>query len=157
MGRGLGTIQRRILEIIENEEAEGKYVEYINHHKVTYSGWTDVEDLIPYVVNGPNCYDKIDDNNLEHYDPKFIFKEPTETDKQAIWRAIRTLEKRGLIESKKFEISWEERYDRPNHKKHPHIWGNYDLKLGGANRQKAIRLVQPKNGVDSTLNEEAPQ
>lgn len=156
MGRGLGRIQRRIIEVINRGEAEKRYEDKVGHHWVTFSGWTDIEYLMDYVVNGHDCWRKQDSNDIEYYDPSFVYRKPKEADKQSIWRSIRTLEKRGLIESRTFPLTWEERWDRPNHRKYPNRWGNCDLKKGGANKQKAIRLVHSTSRVDSTLNEVVP-
>lgn len=77
MSRGLGRIQKLILEILEKEK------NYRGH------GWYDVGSLTYQVIYGINYW------NLEHRDGN-----PTESEKQSVYRAVRRLESLGHIESR---------------------------------------------------------
>ena len=76
MSRGLGRIQKIILENLEEKKGD----------------WIDVSSIIYQIVNGIDCF-KGGCRNDE------IIK-PTESEKQSVWRAVRRLEKLGYIESR---------------------------------------------------------
>ncbi len=75
MSKGLGKVQKRIIEILKYEKERG--VE-----------WYDIGSLTYQVVND---YIKI---------RKSDYKEPTKSEQQVVYRAIRTLEKYFFITSR---------------------------------------------------------
>lgn len=159
MSRGLGKIQKKILDAIKSEEAvryynvvgDGENLELKemsedykdkvgragNRYFVcTVKGWSSVETITQLVVNGLNCWSRADKND-DDYEPGFDIQYPTESEKQSVWRSIRQLEEKGLIESYIFPILIEEKKEKS------WIYGGwYDGRKGCANRQKAICLAQ---------------
>ena len=113
MSRGLGVIQKRVIAALEyikrkndpylvfraldvelakkEPSAEIKTSE-INYHKfvdVFFSqkdGWNGVLDVVYMAVQGNHCFETNETHDL-----------PTLTQKQSVWRAIRALQKRGLV------------------------------------------------------------
>lgn len=77
MSRGLGRIQKLILEILEKEK------NYRGH------GWYNVGLLTYQVIYG-----------IDYWDLDRMDGNPTESEKQSVWRAVRRLEKLGYIESR---------------------------------------------------------
>ena len=129
MGRGLGKTQRTILEILSTKGDE--YLEdYVDGFLVRFRGWQSVGSVTYMVLYGLDCFERTDG---------VIFLKPPESQMQPIWRAIRTLEKRGVIESRPFPLTFRTR-------------SNFG-KRGGSNRIKAIRLAQGKTVMDYTLND----
>lgn len=79
MSRGLGKVQRTILHILKDRNAHG---------------WYDVGSLAYQVfdpVYGAECF------SVSGYNPE----KPADSQMQSFWRAIRLLEERGLLESRK--------------------------------------------------------
>ena len=129
MGRGLGKIQRTILDILSTKGDE--YLEDdIDGFMVRIRGWLSVGSVAYMVLYGLDCFERTDG---------VINPTPPESQMQPIWRAIRTLEKRGIIESRPLPLTWRTR-------------SNFG-KIGGANRTKAIRLVQGRTPLGYTINE----
>lgn len=83
MGRGLGKIQQKVLEALRQDDRE----------------WLSVWCVTHIVYNGYENFKK------DQYDVTL-----TESKKQSVWRAVRTLEGRGLIESR-IEILYPLVYD----------------------------------------------
>lgn len=129
MGRGLGKIQRTILEILRTK-GDAYLEDAVDGRYERVRGWQSVGNLIYMVLYGLDCFERTDG---------VIHPTPPESQMQPIWRAIRTLEKRGVIESRSFDLTWKTR-------------SNFG-KRGGANRTKAIRLVQGSTSLDYTINE----
>lgn len=101
MGRGLGRIQKDILHILGKELQSEHGIKYRSYFKelnryLQVEGWYDALSLTWQIVNGEDCFNK--DHWEEVRNPS---RKPTEAELQSVWRAIRCLEKRGLIESRK--------------------------------------------------------
>ena len=129
MGCGLGKIQRTIFEILSTKGDD--YLEdAVDGRYVRVRGWHSVGSVAYMVLYGLDCFERTDG---------VIHPTPPESQMQPIWRAIRTLEKRGVIESRSFPLTWRTR-------------SNFG-KIGGANRTKAIRLVQGRASLGYTIND----
>ena len=102
MSKGFGKIQQKIIEILKYEREKD--------HKE----WYDIGSLSYQVIYGIECW---------HRDLRE--NEPNNSIKQSIYRAVRTLEKKGVIESKikgrDLRINWR--------------------KKGGAMKSKYIKLL----------------
>lgn len=120
MSRGLGKLQKRIIERLKVHKSTVKFHQFVEHEVVAFEGWHSIAELLHEVQDDFPTNGLWDDYN---------YHERTETEKQSFWRAIRCLEKRGIIETKFFLAGT---MDRPNN-------GN---RRGGISRQKAMRLVQ---------------
>jgi hypothetical protein len=79
MCRGLSKTQKTIIEVLKCEKER--------HNRE----WYDVSSLMWQIKNGLDCFSKFD------FEPV----EPSNVEKQSYWRAIRLLEKRGFLESRK--------------------------------------------------------
>ena len=107
MGRGLGKLQRKILEVLANEKGEE---------------WYDIGSLAFQVfdsIHGVDCF------RVSGYNPE----KPTEVQMQSFWRAIRSLEERGLLRSKKIPRGF---WCRP---------GFFGPKRGGVSFAKEVKLI----------------
>jgi len=102
MSKGFGKIQQKIIEIL-------KYKREKDHKE-----WYDISSLSYQVVYGIDCWDK-----------DIYLSNPNNSIKQSIYRAIRTLEKKGVIKSKivgrDMRINWR--------------------KKGGAMKRKDIKIL----------------
>lgn len=99
MSRGLGKIQRKILELLKDYKKEWEYY----------------DNLFYYVIFGINHFNKMDDMH-ELYDKDYYNeywnKKPSESEKQSFWRSMRTLKKRSLIEIKM--MTWKDCFGAKN-------------------------------------------
>lgn len=102
MSKGFGKIQRKIIDILKYSREKG------------YKEWHDVGSLSYQVVYG-----------IDYWDKDLFLNKPNNSIKQSIYRAVRILERKGVIESKieggDFRIYYE--------------------KKGGAMKRKDIRLL----------------
>lgn len=106
MGRGPGKLQRKIVEILKNEKPED---------------WYDVGSLAFQVfdpIHGANCF------RVSGYNPE----KPSESQMQSLWRAIRLLEKRGLLRSRKTPRGFMDR-------------SSFGPKRGGISFSKEVELI----------------
>lgn len=129
MGRGLGRIQSKIIQKLKNRRPTLDLIKHINGHKCEYTDYHDVQSLAHEIMHDFEVWDN------------YAYRALTESEIQSFWRALRTLEKRGLIESQTFNAGW----DRPRG----------GPPRGGRSHKKAIRLVHSINGMNSTHSKEA--
>ncbi len=77
MSRGFSKNQQRIIEALKYEAERGKE-------------WYPVSSLNYQIKHGVDCFRRLD----------LVPSEPSNVEKQSYWRAIRLLEKRGIIQSR---------------------------------------------------------
>ncbi len=118
MGRGLGRIQRKIIQRLKTRKPDPPC-----------PGYHDVRTLAHEIMHDFEVWDN------------YTYRALTESESQSFWRALRTLEKRGLIESYSY---W------PGHTARS-IGGS---PRGGLSHSKGIRLVHTINAMNSTHNTE---
>lgn len=109
MGRGLGEIQKKIIEILKHERK--KYARE----------WYDIINVAWLVHNGLYCFESLDGHHIP--------EEPPESVKQSVWRAVRSLEKRGLIKTKIEIASWRQ------------YWNKKGDRYGGSRWHKKVKLI----------------
>jgi len=85
MSRGLSKTQKAIIKIL-NYETE--------HNK---KEWYNVSSLLYQIKNGVHCFESCD-----------LPVEPSYVEKQSYWRAIRSLEKKRIIESRRKIANFED-------------------------------------------------
>lgn len=127
MGRGLGKIQRGVLEVLKTKSPSHGLHESVNGTWMVVEGWYDVLSVAHMVIRGIDCFEGGIKGGID-------YRKLTESELQLVWRAIRGLGKRKHIEARTFPILWVNR-------------ANFG-KQGGASRVKAIRLAQPTSGVN---------
>ena len=98
MCRGLGKIERKIIEMLEYDRNNGTW--YLER----WDGFISVNEILPRIFFDLNHWDKID-NNSEFYNEDYVneFGKGTITPPmyQSAVRAIRSLEKKGMVTTKK--------------------------------------------------------
>ena len=121
MSKGLGCVQRKVitalkyckkkdsgslvyrakdLELAKQEPgAEIKTSEFNGYKFVDVElaqkdGWQSVLDVVYYVVQGNHCFETNEPCDL-----------PTIAQKQSVWRAIRVLQKKGLVTTQRVSLS----------------------------------------------------
>ncbi|MGB8780692.1 MAG: hypothetical protein WCD81_08590 [Candidatus Bathyarchaeia archaeon] len=125
MSRGLGELQRRIIERLKVRKPEdGMFYHFetsLSLERTVDNGWHSLGNLIGEVQDDSATH------NIEGKD--YDWSKLTVSDRQSFWRAIRNLEKKHLIESQFFERMSLHRVCSDEHRR------------GGVSRVKAIRLV----------------
>lgn len=96
MSRGLGKIERKILEVLEYKKEQS---DIEGAEKKVY-----VTKLVPEVYFDIYYWDRLDeDSGL--YESNFRGEKITDAMFQSVWRAVRSLEKKGHIETYQ-KIGW---------------------------------------------------
>lgn len=91
MSRGLGKIQRKIRGRLRKRSPDPFFDSVRgNWEPVKFEGWHDVTSIAHEVLNDFEVWDD--------------YRKLTESELQLVWRAIRMLEKRDLIQSRMFPI-----------------------------------------------------
>ncbi len=99
MSRGIGKIQRKIIDAIN------WYKENKNHYYEKTAGGLPIGELMYCVYYGNDYWDRIE-SNCEPYEEGLrerTYGKLTNSQKQVIWRAVRSLVKRGLITKQRHE------------------------------------------------------
>lgn len=105
MSKGLGKIERRILEVLKWQRKKDKEFYRVHpQYKPHYDH--DITMTMYQVFYGDNYWRKIE-NSYDEYDKEFTEKygyhdfELTASQKQRVWRAVRSLERKGYVTTEK--------------------------------------------------------
>lgn len=82
MSRGLGKIERKIIEELKKMKLHKSY-------KIEWKCHTDLKSLVYYVFD---LYDEISEDNSD---------KPTQSQYISTWHAVKSLEKKGIVETKR--------------------------------------------------------
>jgi len=132
MSRGLGRIERRILEVLDFYRQQ--HSQYYEH---TTGGGLPISELQYCVYYSNDYWDKC--NDMKYYSE--THGKLTESQQQSIWIAVRRLEKKGLVKT----------YRKPHS-----LWTTNRIRRGGSTCSKIVKLlVQSKISMNYNLTKEA--